>query len=127
MTTSKVTKDVEITGSLKFKGQLFFEGKFRGERIEGNSLVVGEDAEVHAKSIVVDNLTSAGLVDGEANVSERCHLRATAHLQGGLKTFRLAMDDGATFSGGLVISKPANIGQPKRAAEGTEGAEEEAG
>ena len=115
MTTphSALSKDIEITGTMKFKGELIFEGKFNGELIEGSSLVVGENAEVHAKSIVVDNLTSAGLVDGNAKVAQRCHLKETAHLQGSLKTFRLAMDDGATFTGGLEISKPANIGVKK--------------
>lgn len=121
--SSRVTRDVEITGSMTFRGELIFEGKFKGHLIEGNNLTVGENAEVHAKTIKVDNLTSAGLVDGEATVKERCYLKATAHLQGGLKTFRLAMDDGATFSGGLVISKPANIGQVKA----DEEEEEEAG
>ena len=67
------------------------------------------------QSIIVDNLTSSGLVDGDATVSQRCHLKETAHLQGSLKTFRLAMDDGATFAGALEISKPANIVAPKPA------------
>jgi len=107
---SELSKDIEITGTMRFQGELIFEGKFHGDLIQGNSLVVGEHAEVHAKSIVVDNLTSAGLVEGDAKVAARCHLKETAHLQGSLKTFRLAMDDGATVTGGLEISKPANIG-----------------
>jgi cytoskeletal protein CcmA (bactofilin family) len=94
---------------LKFKGELLFDGKFKGSLLEGSSLVVGAGAEVRAKSLVLDNLTSSGLVDGEASVSQRCHLKETAHLQGSLKTFRLAMDDGATFAGALEISKPANV------------------
>jgi len=109
---SRLSKDIEITGTLKFKGELLFDGKFKGNLVEGSSLVIGEGAEVHSKSIVVDNLTSSGLVDGEANVSQRCHLKHTAHLQGSLKTFRLAMDDGATFAGALEISKPANVTTP---------------
>jgi cytoskeletal protein CcmA (bactofilin family) len=108
-TSSRLGNDIEITGSLKFKGELFFDGKFRGSLMEGSSLVIAEGAEVHAKSIVVDNLTSSGLVDGDAKVSQRCHLKETAHLQGSLKTFRLAMEDGATFAGALEISKPANV------------------
>jgi cytoskeletal protein CcmA (bactofilin family) len=112
--TSKITSNVEITGTMKFKGELLFEGKFNGDRIEGNDLVMGEHAEVRAKNLVLDNLTTAGLVEGDADVSARCYLKATAHLQGSLKTFRLAMDDGATFSGGLVISKPANIAPLKQ-------------
>jgi cytoskeletal protein CcmA (bactofilin family) len=112
MNSSRVGKDIEITGSLKFQGELVFEGKFKGSSVEGSSLVVGEGAEIHAKSIVVDNLTSSGIVDGEARVAQRCSLKATAHLQGSLKTFRLAMEDGATFAGQLEISKPANVSTP---------------
>ena len=110
---SELSRDIEVTGTMKFQGELIFEGKFHGDLIQGNSLIVGEHAEVHAKSIIVDNLTSAGLVEGDAKVGTRCHLKETAHLQGSLKTFRLAMDDGATFTGGLEISKPANIGTKK--------------
>ena len=113
-THSTLGKDTEITGTMRFKGELVFEGKFNGQHIEGNSLVVGENAEVHANTIVLENLTSSGLVEGDAKVAQRCYLKATAHLQGSLKTFRLAMDDGATFVGGLEISKPANVGQQIR-------------
>jgi cytoskeletal protein CcmA (bactofilin family) len=112
---SRLSKDIEITGIMKFQGELIFDGKFTGDLVQGSSLVIGEGAEVRAKSIVVDNLTSSGLVDGDAKVSQRCYLKATAHLQGSLKTFRLAMDDGATFAGALEISKPANIGTGKPA------------
>lgn len=108
-TASRLGKDIEITGTLKFKGELLFDGKFKGNLVEGSSLVIAEGAEVRAKSIVVDNLTSSGLVEGEAHVAQRCHLKQTAHLQGSLKTFRLAMEDGATFAGALEISKPANV------------------
>lgn len=114
---SRVSKDTEITGTLKFSGELVFEGKFKGNSIEGNNLIVGEHAEVHARTITLDNLTTSGLVDGDAEVKERCYLKATAHFQGSLNTFRLAMDDGATFSGGLVISKPANIAPVENEAE----------
>lgn len=109
-TSSRLGKDIEITGTLRFKGELLFDGKFKGSVVEGSSLVIGDGAEIHSKSIVVDNLTSSGLVDGDAKVSQRCHLKETAHLQGSLKTFRLAMEDGATFAGALEISKPANLG-----------------
>ena len=112
---SRLSKDIEITGTMKFHGELIFEGKFKGELVQGSSLVIGDGAEVRAKSIIVDNLTSAGLVEGAATVAQRCHLKESAHLQGSLKTFRLAMDDGATFAGALEISKPANIGAAKLA------------
>lgn len=114
---SRLSKDIEITGTMKFQGELVFEGKFHGELVQGSALFIGEGAEVHSKAIIVDNLTSAGLVDGEAQVAQRCHLQETAHLQGSLKTFRLAMEDGATFAGALEISKPANITAGKKTPE----------
>jgi cytoskeletal protein CcmA (bactofilin family) len=113
--TSRVAQDVEITGTIKFKGELLFEGKFNGDLIEGDNLFLGERAEVRAKTVRVNNFTSAGLIDGAVEVAERSFLKGTAHLQGGLKTFRLAMDDGATFAGGLVISKPANVAAGEKA------------
>lgn len=106
---SRIGNDVQITGEMKFRGELSFDGMFKGTEIEGNNLVVGEHAEVHAQTIIVDNLTSAALVEGNAEVAQKCFLQPTAHFQGDLKTFRLAMGDGATFSGRLVISKPPNI------------------
>ena len=103
--SSKVAHDVEITGTMKFKGELLFEGKFFGDSIEGDDLVIGEQAEIRAATVHVKNFSSAGLVEGNVEVSERSSLKGTAHIQGNLTTVRLAMDDGATFSGGLSIVK----------------------
>ena len=63
---SRLSKDIEVTGTLKFQGELIFEGKFNGDLVQGSALVIAEGAEVRAKTIIVDNLTSAGLVDGAA-------------------------------------------------------------
>lgn len=104
--TSRVAQAVEITGTMKFKGELLFEGRFDGESIEGDDLVIGEHAQIRCAIVRVINFTSAGLVEGNVEVSERAALKGTAHIQGNLSTFRLAMDDGASFSGGLSVHKP---------------------
>jgi cytoskeletal protein CcmA (bactofilin family) len=106
---SRVLADMEVSGSLKFTGGVLFEGKFTGGLIEGDSLVVGETAEIRA-DIIVGNLTIFGRVDGDVDVSEKCQLRPTAHLYGNLKTQRIAMDEGATFAGGMTISQGATAG-----------------
>ena len=100
---------MEVSGSLKFTGGVLFEGKFTGGLIEGDSLVVGESAEIRA-DIIVGNLTIFGRVDGDVDVSEKCQLRPTAHLYGNLKTQRIAMDEGATFAGGMTISQGTTAG-----------------
>ena len=104
--TSRVAQEVEITGTMKFKGDLLFEGKFTGDVIEGDSLMIGETAEIRAANVRVKNFHSASLVVGNVDVSEKSQLKATAHIEGNLSTVRLAMDDGASFSGGLTITKP---------------------
>ena len=105
---------MELSGALKFSGGLVFEGKFKGGLIEGDALTVGEGAEIRA-DVLVGNLTIAGRIDGDVEVAERCHLRPTAQLHGNLKTSRLAMDEGATFAGGMQISQPGELGKRKTA------------
>jgi cytoskeletal protein CcmA (bactofilin family) len=74
LTKSVLSQDVEITGSLTFKGELSFDGTIKGGHISGS-------------------------VKGNATVSQRCHLRASARLNGDLNTSRLIMEEGATFIG----------------------------
>ncbi len=103
-TSSQVLADVEISGSLKFTGGLLFEGTFRDGLIEGDHLVVGQGAEIHA-DIAVTDLTTFGRIEGDVAVLERCQLRPSAELHGNLKTTRLAMEEGATFNGGVQITR----------------------
>jgi cytoskeletal protein CcmA (bactofilin family) len=106
---SRLLSDVEIDGTIKFQGELIFDGKFKGEVIEGTALTLGESSVVEA-DIRTDHLTISGIVRGDVTVGEKCYLKPTAHLEGDLKTARLVMDDGATFIGSSQISpKPSNV------------------
>ena len=96
---------MELTGTLKFSGGMLFEGKFSGGRIEGDTLVVALGARVEANIIAAD-ITLFGRVDGDLEATGRCQLRSSAELYGNLKTPRVAMDEGATFTGSMQISKP---------------------
>jgi len=93
LTKSVLAQDVEITGSLTFKGELSFDGTIKGGHISGSVLNVGEHATVEGK------VTISGAVKGNATVAQRCHLRASARLNGDLNTSRLIMEEGATFIG----------------------------
>ena len=93
-----MSQDVEITGSLTFKGELSFDGTIKGGHISGSVLNLGEHANVEG-NITADEVTISGSVKGNATVSQRCHLRASARLNGDLNTSRLIMEEGATFIG----------------------------
>ena len=98
LTKSILAQDVEITGSLTFKGELSFDGTIKGGHLSGSVLNLGEHATVEG-NITADEVTISGTVKGNATVSQRCHLRASARLNGDLNTSRLIMEEGATFIG----------------------------
>jgi cytoskeletal protein CcmA (bactofilin family) len=98
LTKSILAQDVEITGSLNFKGELSFDGTIKGGNISGSVLNLGEHASVEG-DIAANEVTIAGMVKGNATVAHRCHLRASARLNGDLNTSRLIMEEGATFIG----------------------------
>jgi len=103
---SVLSQDVEITGSLTFKGELSFDGTIKGGHISGSVLHVGENATVEG-NITADEVIISGAVRGNATVSQRCHLRASARLDGDLSTPRLIMEEGATFIGVSNITPKA--------------------
>jgi len=106
---SSLLSDVQIVGTITFKGELVFDGKFEGQSIQGSTLSIGSRGTVHG-DIHADYVTIDGAVEGDVTITEKCHLTATARLQGDLKTSRLVMDDGATFIGTSEIKpKPGNI------------------
>jgi cytoskeletal protein CcmA (bactofilin family) len=77
---------------------LSFDGTIRGGHISGLVLNLGENASVEG-NITAEEVTIAGAVKGNATVAQRCHLRASARLNGDLNTSRLIMEEGATFIG----------------------------
>lgn len=120
MTKSVLSQDVDITGSLTFKGELSFDGTIKGGNISGSVLNVGEHATIEG-NITADEVTISGAVKGNAMVAQRCHLRASARLNGDLNTSRLIMEEGATFIGMSNITPRG--GQPQQGQERGRGRE----
>ena len=100
---STILKDVEITGTITFMGDLSFDGQLRNGDIIGEDLVLGPNAQIHG-NINATSLILYGSVKGDVMVTGRCVLKSSASLVGSLVTNRLSMDDGATLIGGAVIT-----------------------
>jgi cytoskeletal protein CcmA (bactofilin family) len=107
---STAGSDVEITGSISFKGELIFDGKLKDGGIKGRVLSVGAGARVEG-NIEAESLVISGNVTGNVTVAQKCDLKATAQLLGNLSTTRLVMEDGATLIGQAQI-RPAGHGTP---------------
>lgn len=101
--SSALSEDVQIDGSITFKGQLTFGGSLKNGTIKGEELVIAPKAHVEGR-IETASLTLHGAVTGDVSVSGKCSLTNAAKLIGSLTTNRLVMDDGATFIGQAEIT-----------------------
>ncbi len=109
-----ILSDVEITGSLIFKGELTFDGKLNKGSVEGESLIVDKNATIRG-TIRVVTLKLLGAVTGDVVVSERCEIGETANFSGTLTTVKLAMAEGASVNGQVQIG-PAQAQRSSKSA-----------
>jgi cytoskeletal protein CcmA (bactofilin family) len=100
---SNLLNDVEISGSITFKGTLTIDGSLKNGQIKGEDLTVGPKARIDG-NIESGSLTLHGAVTGDVIVAGKCNLTSAAKLLGSLTTNRLVMDDGATFIGQAEIT-----------------------
>jgi cytoskeletal protein CcmA (bactofilin family) len=106
-TKNILSKDVEIKGNIKFTNELVIDGKVEGEISSDGVLTIGENADIHGE-IKTKSVTVLGKVTGNITVSERCELKARAHLVGDLKAARLIIEEGATFVGKSEVTTSKN-------------------
>lgn len=117
---SSLAEDVEIDGSINFKGQLTFDGSLKNGQIKGEDLTIGPRAKIEGK-VDTAMLTLHGAVTGDVHVKGKCNLTGAAKLIGSLTTNRLVMDDGATFIGKAQITPDGKIPASSAPASGSGG------
>jgi cytoskeletal protein CcmA (bactofilin family) len=93
-----LTSDVEIKGSLKFAGELTFDGKLDGDITSEGILNVGENAVVKG-NLDVNSVVLRGKINGNVTAREKIEIKAKTELFGDIRSAKLVIEEGVTFVG----------------------------
>ena len=96
--TSVIDHGCEVEGHVSFAGTLVLNGKFRGELISSDTLLVGETGEVQAE-VQVGVAIVSGQITGNIVARERVELRGRARISGDIVTPVLLLEEGVVFDG----------------------------
>jgi cytoskeletal protein CcmA (bactofilin family) len=94
----------EIEGTYTCSGMVMLHANLRGEIRANDTLVIGEQAVVHA-TVQAATLVVHGEVVGKMTASERLELRATARVTGDIEAPVIVMEEGALHDGHCRMTK----------------------
>lgn len=98
-------KGSAFEGKLTFQGAVRIDGKFTGDALSDDKLLVGESGRIYG-NVTVGDADVGGLIEGTLTVLGVAHLRPTARVKGDIHTARLVIDDGAVVNGTINMTMP---------------------
>jgi len=107
-TTAKSTKnvlntDIEIRGSLKCSGDVFFDGRLDGDLTTEGDLELGDNAVVRG-NLHASHVLARGKINGNIAAMDKLEIKAQTELVGDIRAAKLVIDDGVQFVGKADIS-----------------------
>ena len=107
-----------MQGNLKFTGpvNLRLNGDFEGDLEAKGILIIGEKADIKAKTIKGDTITIAGRVKGDIISTKRLELSASARVIGNVEAPVLVIAEGAQLKGNcqMPVDEPVKEGSKKK-------------
>lgn len=109
-----LNSDVEIKGSLKFTGELTFDGKLDGDITSEGVLNLGDNAVIKG-NLSVNSVVLRGKINGNVTAKERIEIKAKTELFGDIRAAKLSVEEGVTFVGKTEVNpnKVAPIPPPQ--------------
>ena len=102
-------KDASFKGELSFKGTLCIDGKFEGQIITSDTLVITQDGIIEA-DIQAGTVICEGIVKGNIVASTKVELRPNSNIIGDVQSPSLIIEVGAKLDGKCDMSdKSTNI------------------
>ena len=108
-------KSIVIKGDVYGSGNVYLDGELEGsvELLDG-SLTVGTDGRIRA-NLLASNIVVQGRVNGNLYGIERAELKKSAIVVGAIYTPRIAIEDGASLKGSVLVQKDIPTLQTKKA------------
>ena len=100
-----ITTGTRIKGELSAEGDLRIDGNVEGTINCKGKLVVGPEGSLKGE-ITCKTAEVMGSIEGQLMVNELLSVKATAKINGDIKTSRLAIEPNAVFTGTCDMGKP---------------------
>jgi cytoskeletal protein CcmA (bactofilin family) len=100
-------KGSQFEGKLIFEGTVRIDGKFSGEILSTDTLIIGEGAEVKA-NLTVGALVCLGDYAGDAKAAKSIELKTPAKVRGNLSTASIVIERGVFFDGTCKMDTNGN-------------------
>jgi cytoskeletal protein CcmA (bactofilin family) len=102
--TAFIDEGSDIEGKCTFSGTVMLNGRFRGEIVSSDRIIVGEKGVVNA-SIHAANVLIKGEVAGDVVATERVELVGAARVFGDVEAPVVVVEDGVLFEGHCRMTK----------------------
>ncbi|GAB1418701.1 polymer-forming cytoskeletal protein [Bacteroidales bacterium] len=99
-----IGQGTKITGDIHLKGDFRIDGELIGSINSEGRIVIGGSGVVKG-NITCQNADISGILTGNLHSADLTHFKATAVVEGDLKTSRLAIELGAKFTGKCNMSE----------------------
>jgi len=104
-TVQFLSQGSRLIGMVVFEGTVRIEGHVEGEISAGDTLIVGESAEVKAQ-IAGTSVVVHGRVTGDVTARQQLEIRAAGRVIGNVTTPSLVIHEGAVFDGRCTMGAP---------------------
>lgn len=98
-----LSSDVEIKGTLKFAGELAFDGKLDGEIQTEGVLTLGDNAVING-NISAQSVVVRGKVTGNISAKEKVEIKTKTELFGDIRSSKLVIEEGVTYVGKTEVN-----------------------
>lgn len=112
--TAFIDEGSEIEGKYTFDGTAVLNGKFRGEIVSSDTLIIGDQGTVEA-TIQAGVVIVTGEVVGNLLATQRVELKGTARVFGDVEAPVLLIEEGVLFEGScrMTKSRPSEAPVPR--------------